>query len=235
MRIVTTTVARNEADVLEAFVRHHAGLVDRMVIVCHCCQDTSNELLRALQAEGLPLDVDAVDDPVFDQHCASTDLLEEAARRYDPEWILPLDADEFLVGDVVRATDGLSEERAALLAWKSYVLRPEDDRRETNVLRRIQYRVAESSGAKVMVPRVLRRRRRLGVGEGNHGVYERTTGARVPHARTSALALAHFPVRSEEQLRAKVLGGWPTRRAAACGCISSARGSTRRARSRTAA
>ena len=48
MRIVSITWARNEGDILEAFVRHHAALVDHLYIVLHRCEDDSEEMAREL-------------------------------------------------------------------------------------------------------------------------------------------------------------------------------------------
>jgi len=47
----------NEDDILEAFVRHHAALVDHHIFLDNGSSDRSLAILRALQAEGLPLTV----------------------------------------------------------------------------------------------------------------------------------------------------------------------------------
>ena len=217
MNIVTTTIARNEEDILEAFVRHHVPFVDRMVIVCHFCQDSSVALLRALQQEGLPLELHELDDPAFVEN-EFHDFVFDAAAAHDPEWIVPLDADEFVIatnsGGVEAAFAILPEDRVTQLRWRTYVPRPDDDDGEPNVPRRIRWRVDREWGVKVVVPRALRRRYRIGVAHGHHHVYERDTGASLPHDQSDALVLAHYPIRSAEQFRGKVLGGWPTRRAA---------------------
>ena len=48
MKIVAISMVRNEADVIEAFVRHHAGLVDELIVVDHRSIDGTDELLREL-------------------------------------------------------------------------------------------------------------------------------------------------------------------------------------------
>ena len=48
---------KNECDIIEAFVRHHAGLVDRIIVVDNGSQDGTSEILAALVEEGLPLAV----------------------------------------------------------------------------------------------------------------------------------------------------------------------------------
>ena len=62
-----------------------------------------------------------------------------------------------------------------------------------------------------MVPAHCARDRRFTMAQGNHGLEERQTvpAEFAPVALTERLALAHFPVRSANQLARKVLGGWP--------------------------
>jgi Glycosyl transferase family 2 len=218
VRLVTTTVLRNEADILEAFVRHHAAFADRMIVACHFCQDASTELARELQREGLPLDVRELPEPIYEEARFKTAVFDEAARVYDPEWILPLDADEFLVyGDAPSldaALDRLPRNLPTRLRLKAYVPTPDDEEAEPNVLRRITNRSAMEFGSKVIVPRDLRRRRRIGIAQGHHHVYERNTGRAIPHVDTDAVSIAHFPIRSAAQYRRRILGAWPSARAA---------------------
>lgn len=95
MRIVTITWARNEEDILESFIRHHARMVDKMVIILHCCEDTSYDIALRLQREGITLDIRESNASYHAQGEALTALMHEHA---DADWIVPLDADEFLCG-----------------------------------------------------------------------------------------------------------------------------------------
>ena len=61
MQIVGITTAKNEIDVIEAFVRHTLSMIPRLVVLDNGSTDGTLEVLRAIQAEGLPLDV--VEDP----------------------------------------------------------------------------------------------------------------------------------------------------------------------------
>ena len=97
MRVTAISMVRNEADVIEAFVRHHAEIVDELVVVDHRSVDGTDEMLRALAEEGLPLRVRSEDSPVQRQNVVMTGLMREAAADGGADWVLPLDADEFLV------------------------------------------------------------------------------------------------------------------------------------------
>ena len=57
MRLVAATRVLDEDDVLEAFVRHHAALVDHHIFLDNGSTDRSLAILQALRAEGLPLTV----------------------------------------------------------------------------------------------------------------------------------------------------------------------------------
>lgn len=207
-------MVRNEADVIEAFVRHHVMVLDELIVVDHRSSDGTGELLEALAAEGLPLSVRHESSLVHRQDVVLTALMREAAASDGVDWVVPLDADEFLVadaGDVREVLRTLAPDRAWTVDLRYYVPCP-DDPADDNVLRRIRHRLA-SDGTfwtrKVIVPVAWARGGRRSLSQGSHMLVDVRTGKRVPAAFTDRLALAHFPVRSERQLARKVLGGWP--------------------------
>jgi len=57
MRLIGVAMVRNEADIVEAFVRHNLTVLDAMVVVDHGSLDGTEEILALLQREGLPLRV----------------------------------------------------------------------------------------------------------------------------------------------------------------------------------
>jgi Glycosyl transferase family 2 len=207
-------MVRNEADVIEAFVRHHAEVLDAMIVVDHCSSDGTDELLHALAAEGLPLSVRKEHSLVHRQDVILTALMREAATSGGADWVVPLDADEFLVsreGDARDVLGTLAYDRAWTVDLHYYVPCP-DDPVDDNVLKRIRHRrVGESAWwtRKVIVPAARARSGRRSLSQGSHGLVDARTGEVVPASFTDRLALAHFPVRSKHQLARKVLGGWP--------------------------
>jgi hypothetical protein len=161
--------------------------------------------------EGLPLDIRVENEPVFRQEDLRDGLFDEL-RDDGPEWILPLDVDEFLVVPqgltLAEALAELPTGRPCRLPWLTYVPTPDDDEREPNVLAAIRYRTPEARSGKVVLSRKLARDRRYTLSRGGHRMLDRRSTI-VRSVPTDALSLAHFPVRSEAQLRVKVLGGWP--------------------------
>ena len=57
MRLVAVSIVKNEADIIEAFVRHTHAWVDHHLVFDHDSTDGTREILQALRAEGLPLEL----------------------------------------------------------------------------------------------------------------------------------------------------------------------------------
>ena len=96
MKIYVISMARNEEDIIESFVRHSLTFADKVIIAEHLSQDNTARILELLVAEGLPLAVEKV--TTFEAHQAKT-MTELARRAYTEgaDVIVPLDADEFLL------------------------------------------------------------------------------------------------------------------------------------------
>ena len=136
MNIVSITWARNEVDMLEYFVRHHCGIVDRMVIALHNCTDASEQLLMELYHEGLPIEILVSD---LDYNAQGEMTTEMMHRQSDADWIVPLDVDEFLASDTTNyaawtsqfprdVIEDLATDIVHLLPWKTYIPTPDDAR-----------------------------------------------------------------------------------------------------------
>ncbi len=57
MRLFGVAMVRNEADVIEAFVRHNLTMLDGLVVIDHGSLDGTAGILAKLKGEGLPLHV----------------------------------------------------------------------------------------------------------------------------------------------------------------------------------
>ena len=212
MKVVAISMVRNEADVIEAFVRHHAELVDELIVVDHSSIDGTTELLGGLASEGLPLAVRREVSPAQRQNAVLTELMREAAAG-GADWIVPLDGDEFLLapGSDLHGSLARLPPRPHTAELRLYVPSAGDPEGEPNVLRRIRNRrLAEPRLwlQKVVVPAGSASDPGLVLAQGSHALVEAGSAGYLP-ADTGPLAIAHFPVRSPEQLARKVLGGWP--------------------------
>ncbi|MBU2259630.1 glycosyltransferase family 2 protein [Patescibacteria group bacterium] len=204
--IVAITWARNEEDIIESFVRHNAPLVSRMVIILHRTEDSSLSILNKLREEGLNIEIRQDQSVAHRQSGALTDLMRELMVEEKPDWILPLDADEFLCGDLAGELKKVPAGQVVLLPWRTYIPTPDDDSCEISVLSRITHCRTEEIPQyyKILIPQSLASDPNAVIPLGCH----RLCGVDASEYKEHGLSLAHFPVRSEKQLRNKILKGW---------------------------
>lgn len=212
MKIISISWVRNEADVIETFVRHHWPLMTRMIIVDNRSTDDTSIILQRLKEEGLPIEVRRDESFIYRQGEAMTEIL-EGLRSESVDWVIPLDADEFLLttdtAGLRSALAGLPLDRPTHIPWRSYVPLATDPSDEPNVLRRITHRKKQElpQWYKVMIPApVLAQRVSLPLG--SHYLFGADGKTQVPYHLSTDVSLAHFPVRSPEQISAKVCSGW---------------------------
>ena len=103
------SMIKNEADIIEASIRHNLAYVDLMVVIDNASTDGTREILEAMRQEGLPLLI--MDDPVFGHFQSEkvTQAYRMVAPVFNPDLVYLLDADEFL-----RAPSRAALERARL-------------------------------------------------------------------------------------------------------------------------
>lgn len=206
---------KNEADVIEAFVRHNLGFMDAMFIVDNDSVDGTREILVQLCRDGLPIVL--FDDPfVADlQEDKITAMYRRVVPKFKPRFVFLLDADEFIV----------AESREALFCqlrtlppgvqgryfWRTYIPAPTQTQSEiSDPLRSITYRrTAENPPTpKSIIATKSNIDKKLKIHRGNHDV--EYAGRCLPAVELQDIALAHLPVRSVDQAISKTLVGWTT-------------------------
>jgi hypothetical protein len=218
MRIIGIAKVRNEADIIEAFVRHYSRICSHMIIVVHRSLDNTMQILERLRAEGISLEI-RTDTRAAHRHGeVMTELLQDVLSEAD--WILPLDADEFLQTEdgrsPVEVIRDLPMDSVYEIPWKTYL--PSDYAISVQPYFKPKFnerlRKEHVQFSKVLIPTKLLQNGRYGITEGNHHV-EDEAGNRLPGKKPDQLFFAHVPVRSESQLRSKILGGWLSHEATA--------------------
>ena len=96
MRLLGAAHVRNEADIVEAFVRHNLVLLDGIAIVDHASVDATPDILRALKDEGLPIFLARDESPTYDQQGMQNRLVRHLFSTTEAAWVFPIDDDEFL-------------------------------------------------------------------------------------------------------------------------------------------
>ena len=215
MRLFGVTMVRNEADVIEAFVRHNLTVLDGLAIVDHGSIDGTPEILAKLRSEGLPVQVERAADPVYRQSEVMTALTRRALARDAADFVFALDADEFLkVESRTRLEHALAEVPPgmhAVMRWLTYVPDAFDGNGgfgPGHLWRRLK--TERQPLLKVIAARALIDRPGDVVAMGNHAIQDPDEANTPPHARLhrDVSALAHCPVRSRTQLEGKIIVGY---------------------------
>ena len=216
MKIVSISMVKNEADVIESFVRHNLQHLSEMRLIDHGSTDRTPEILRALQQEGLPLRVERSE--LFQQlQDVESNRLAQQAFADGADWVIPLDADEFIeLLPAVSLADTLANQGDhACLSWPwvSMVPTEADDASEADPVRRIRHRLAKESvpTVKLLLGRAVLAHRDWSLITGNHQVAVSDGSKSVqllPRHPCPSSALRHYPVRSTGQFIGKVIIGW---------------------------
>ena len=212
MRLAGVTIVRDECDIVEAFVRHNAAILDRLYVVDHRSSDATPEILRRLAAEGLPLSLERDEEVPYYQGLKTTALIRTALADGPWDCLFPLDGDEFLRVEDRAALEAaiarLAPGEAGVLACDQYAPAESDDPAEPDPVARIVHRAAALPAqppfhGKAILPAALAGAPGVAIDEGNHHVL--VAGHAVPERRLAAARIAHFPVRSAEQMISKVV------------------------------
>jgi hypothetical protein len=213
LKLCCAAVVGNESDILEAFARHALTFADHLHIMFHNSYDTSQDIVGHLIEDGLSISTEVSRNPAFRRELMGCELVRSATSRERFDYILPLDADEFIV---VKDRAVLEAELAAVpdvgalsLAWISYVPTPDDDQSDPNPVTRIRHRLAtpHPSVRKVFFRAdLMDRLDDVVLADGNHLLLSRQ-GRAIPERRSERVYLAHYPVRSSGQITSKAVLG----------------------------
>ncbi len=221
MRLIATCMASNEGDVIEAFVRHNSAFVDAVIVLDHGSLDGTPGILASLAREGLALHNLHDGKRGFHQGERQTYLARRYLREYDADHCFALDADELIKAgsraELEAALAAVPPGHAAVVPVQNY-FGTGDQVGDDNPARRLTQRLTHERGQphKVVLPRRFATEEDLHVSLGNHAVVRVADGRAdpIPHVRLPGVFLAHFPVRSADQVARKVLLGWLSHRLA---------------------
>ena len=207
MRIVTISCVRNEADIIEPFVRHALSFCERIFVLNHGSTDATAQILDQLRGEGLPLEV--IHDATLGHmgEAQINRLLQLAATEYAADWIIPLDADEFICGShdasfLPPLVEG--ETPCIKLQMRTYYCKQGDDPNVLNPVERMTRRLVQEPWEyqKAMVPGYLARKPGSRLVQGSHRLI---IGAReAPFEVIENVRLAHYSLRTPAQYALKI-------------------------------
>jgi len=200
MSIVSVTRILNEEDIVEAFVRHNAVHVDKMLFLDNGSCDRTLEILHALQAEGFAITVFQTLAAGFDEVAVNTWLYRLAGGLYRAAWVVFLDADEFI--DTPLLADCLSG-AGILVEHARFVQSAREDAAELIVPVRQRWRAPGGTGVYKMF---IRGGLDVMIEAGNHGAVQ--NGARLALPVEARVTLAHYSRRDGWQNLQKIATGW---------------------------
>ncbi|MGP1586606.1 MAG: glycosyltransferase family 2 protein [Schwartzia sp. (in: firmicutes)] len=212
-RIVAISMVKNEADIIECFVRHALTFADAMIVADQESFDDTGQILANLAAEGLPLTVRQIHRTGHIQEEVMNTLLAEAITDFGADIVVPLDADEFLVNTDTpescrKILQGLSRDALYSVRWRRYEpLGGEGAFSLTGGCRRAK---GDEAVGKVVVGAVVTEVRPFHLAQGQHFAHWQVGQgwAPIPLAAAPPFHIAHFHWRSPAQFAAKVAVGW---------------------------
>ena len=224
MKLVGIGTVKNEADIIESFVRHNLGRLDALVLIDDGSVDGTREILLSLEAEGLNLVTLEWDGSSGqEQSMKLSELLLVIASRMNFDWVFPLDADEAIDCEsraaLEKALQNVGQGCVGILPWRSYIPTAADDWAQTNPFRRIVNRKVRETPQvyKVAIPKSQLKLMPMVIASGNHTARRIGSFKQLSMTVLENVALAHFPVRSPDQLVSKVICGYLSMLAEGCG------------------
>lgn len=213
LRIVAITRILDEADLVEAFVRHTSAFVSQHVFVDNGSRDDTLRILQALHAESFGITVFQNRSVSFNEEEFNTFMFRHAATKLEADWVICLDVDEFI--DDRDAPEGFIEAVATAgreheglvygLPLFEYENASDDDATEIVVPRRLRRRAPQPVTTKVLA-RAEVDQPGMTVDAGNHAIL--VDDRALPSASLPGIRLAHYPRRSPEQMAVKNARGY---------------------------
>ena len=215
MKIISITTIKNEADIIESFVRYHLNIVDLMIVLDNGSTDDTLNILNKLVDEKLPVVVLIDEDKFFEPFIKYNYLLNIALNKYSADIICPLDCDEFITceeGNPRHLIEEIPENSYFKLKWRTFVPTIKDDQNIKFIPSRITHIRDEKfeNDFKVIITKDLVRKFNIKLSIGNHDVdVSNRFKNKINCIEHSKLNIAHFPLRSINQTKSKILLGYP--------------------------
>ena len=215
--IVVISRLKNSADIIETWIRANAAVADKFVVVDSGSADGTPQILKMLKAEGF--DIEIVKGHEELQRDQMNWLLNYVRRNWDPDWILPLDDDEIIASDTVQDIRGylnsLPQPREYRIRWRVYTMRGSEDPNEKCVIKRLGYCfINNQMDFPVAIVSRDAGNKNIKLTQGNHAfvtydiVRKVDVASDLPIVYLDDLYIAHYPLRSKNQVISKFLTGW---------------------------
>lgn len=213
-RITAVGMIKNAADVIETYIRANGLIVDNFVLLDNMCSDRTIFILDELKKEGFDIEIIKDDMIEYRQSEKMNRLIYYVNEKYHSDYIIPIDdecivpfSEKYAVEDVRESIEKLTQDNLYFLEWRTYVPNEQDDENIICVAQRQKYCYGDEAESlkKVIIPKGILADGTFEIKTGNHEGKGKLIRA---HVALSFACMAHFPCRSEAQVRSKVLTGW---------------------------
>lgn len=143
IKCIAISCVKNEADIIEAFVRQTLKYCQTLLILDHGSVDATPHILQALQREGLSLHVVRDNTLGHLQVHHIKILLDKAVFELEADWIFCLDADEFISGPLTSVLpEGCPNQQTPYIKidTRTYYTQSDDPIDQLNPVIRMTYR-----------------------------------------------------------------------------------------------
>ena len=208
--IAAISMVRNEADIIEAFVRHTLSFADHLFIYDHNSTDNTRKILTALIDEGLSLSLEKIPYNIgFEQAMIST-MLMTIAFQQGYTLVIPLDADEFLLPDtgspdLYSLLKNVSTDKYYYLQWIEY--RTLDETSFFALPDRCLHKRAPEDLFKIIIGIDFFHDTHCTIAQGSHNIIGENNNV-LSGVLLDGIHIAHFPNRSINQIQYKYIMGW---------------------------
>ena len=213
--IIGLSMVKNEEDIIEQFVRHNLFFIDYLCLLENGSVDNTKKILLQLQEEGIPIVI--FDDPIpgYFQADKMTKLLKAVSSTFFPDFIIPLDADEFIKcrskDEFIEALEDIPPLGIGLVKWQTYINKPHFlDKIHKDSLFNMKFRRKNENPQYYKA--ILRLDKQYSASirftQGNHNAYLKVSKNKLPSVKIENILLSHFPVRSVKQITEKAITGW---------------------------
>ena len=216
MNLWSFSTVKDEEDIIESFVRYNMNILDGMVIYDNCSNDNTLKILKSLKREGYNLIIIEDKNRYFEEEKKKNEILNFTMEKIHPDFVFPLDADEFICaknGDNPRnIIKKLDPSYLYYYKMEDYVIKQEKNNFSSFVPENIcELRTFNNAKSikryyKCIISKEIYDKDKIFLEIGGHSA-KYINGNVIPSKKLMKLFIAHYPVRSKEQLINKIITG----------------------------
>jgi len=211
------TMVKNESDIIESFCRYTLCYSDGIIIQDDVSSDNTIDIIQNLINEGLNIillrsEKKIISKEGYGKLQVINAMIKLAIEEHDADWVIPVDADEFLIcadgSSPRRQLEELDESIEHQIKWRTYIY--EKSPKDGNIFLPYNFKHFRNPKLerlyKTFISKEIFYNYDCTVALGNHSIIF-SGSTRPPIDYPDNLLLAHYPIRNENQLLSKIIIG----------------------------